>query len=408
MKRRGLLSDAAPKEQFAALRQIPSLTQAQCRDIVSLLSEEDNCKRTCSKIDKVHVDAFPCLRTLQVPSHEEAPLTVWCMSLQDILEAKLRTCPLFAACVSNLFKKNGRSLPLIFYADDSQGGNVLAPMASRKSTLVYCTFLGMELLHLETLWITLSVIKASEAASCPGGLCSIMTALMTFYEKESRNGLALTLEGEAELILLPYLVFLSDHEGVRASVGCKGASGIRPCVKCRNCLSQGRATSVDGYEDLSQDDFSAFRKQTHEQVEEALMVLRAQPTRKAREEAEKLLGFNFENLERGPLAQPQLRSFFRLENIQYDSLHHYFSSGLICQELGLWFSTLKHNIGTDVLEHMRKYMSLTWTPMKGGCKKAQNPANFCSEKLWKLDQDFRGDASACWEMLPLAVCYGEV
>ena len=405
MKKRRLLVDDTPREQFATLRQIPSLTQNQCREVVALLHPEDEGRRTCSRIEDAHVEALPCLRSLQVEREELAPLTIHCMSLQGLLAAKIRTCPLFAKCVTQMFQQHGPRSPLIMYVDDTQGGNTLAPLQTRKSTLVYCAFLHQPLLHLESLWLTLSVVKATDAATCPGGLCSVVSSLMTFYEEETRHGLVVDVAGESQLMFVPHVLFLSDHEGVRASLGCKGASGVRPCIKCKNVLGQGRAASVPGHEDVTCSDIRRFVRSTQEHVEETLRVLQAQETRKNREEAEKFLGFNLESLQVSPLTQPHLKDFFSLDMVQYDALHHYFSNGLVAQELGLWFSAIQA-CGVTV-DHMKQYAEVAWTPVKNGCITAPQPANHFNDKLWRKGVDFRGDASTCLSVLPLAVSYGE-
>eukprot|EP00435_Cladocopium_sp_Y103_P004703 s1435_g1.t1 len=127
---------------------------------------------------------------------------------------------------------------------------------------------------------------------------------------------------------------------------------------------------------------------------------------KDKEQAEVFLGFKLSSLVESPLTQRCLRSFFRLEFLQFDAMHHLFSNGLISQELGLWFQACNAEAGVTA-DHMARYMRVAWTPVKGANAETPRPdLNFC-EKLWKLDAGFRGDAQACLHALPLAVAYGE-
>jgi hypothetical protein len=58
MKRRRLHVTDTPREQFAALRQIPSLTQEECRQVVALLHPADEGRKTCSRLQDVHPEAL--------------------------------------------------------------------------------------------------------------------------------------------------------------------------------------------------------------------------------------------------------------------------------------------------------------------------------------------------------------
>ena len=60
-KRRKLNVDDSPKEQFLALRQIVTLTQQDCREIVALLRNADSSK-TCTKSKEVY---FRCIALLE-------------------------------------------------------------------------------------------------------------------------------------------------------------------------------------------------------------------------------------------------------------------------------------------------------------------------------------------------------
>ena len=248
-KKRKLNVDASEKEQFLALRQIVTLTQQDCRQVVALLRDTE-CSKTCSRSNDVYTEALSCLRELRVPLTEGGHLSLPCMSLADLLQKKVETCPLFAESLRPVIARDPLRVRLAIYCDDAQGGNVMSAKATMKAPLIYAIFLDFPILHLENLWLTLAVIKARDVAKC--SLAACMTELFTFYKLEMEHGLAIEItKGDPDLIFVPEIVYLGDHEGLRASLGCKGAAGVKPCLKCANVVGLGRAEGMVDHFDIA-------------------------------------------------------------------------------------------------------------------------------------------------------------
>ena len=150
MKRRRLDPQAPPKEQFSALRQIRTLTQAECREVVALLHEDDAGRKTCSRLSQVHPKALPCLRELRVAT-DDGMLTVYYMSLAEMVQTKVNTCPFYAESVRRIRDLDSRHVRFVLYADDTQGGNTLNAVATRKATLIYGLFLDFPVHYLENM-----------------------------------------------------------------------------------------------------------------------------------------------------------------------------------------------------------------------------------------------------------------
>ena len=405
MKRRRLDPQAPPKEQFSALRQIRTLTQAECREVVALLHEDDAGRKTCSRLSQVHPKALPCLRELRVAT-DDGMLTVYYMSLAEMVQTKVNTCPFYAESVRRIRDLDSRHVRFVLYADDTQGGNTLNAVATRKATLIYGLFLDFPVHYLENMWLTLCICKASDVAKCRGGLAAVLSALMEAYQQEVDMGLCIDIEGDPTLLFIPKIQFIADHDCIRAATGCKGAAAIKPCVKCKNVLALNRDTAVPGHIDIKCSDPKMFVPMTQGMVEEAARLLESQPNKKKLEEAEKFLGFKFETMKEGPLLRPSLRGWFSIEEILYDSFHHYFSNGLIAHELGLRFSVLStEKIAT--LQQIQTYVKLGWEVTKGGQFVAPSPLQLFDDKLWKLHQDFRGDGQTCLCTLPLCIAFQE-
>ena len=184
--------DDGLQDQFAALRQIVSLTQSECRQIVSLLHDDDAGRKTCSRAKHVHPLSLPCLRELQIPT-DNSNMTLYCMSLPALIQTKIDTCPLFKACCAQALRgRRHGELRFVLYADDTQGGNTLAAPATRKTTLVYGIFLDFPMLYLESLWLCLSAVKATDVSQCNGGLATIISTLMSFYKSECQHGMTIS------------------------------------------------------------------------------------------------------------------------------------------------------------------------------------------------------------------------
>ena len=89
----------------------------------------------------------------------------------------------------------------------------------------------------------------------------------------------------------------------------------------------------------------------------------------------------------------------------FDAMHIMWSNGLVCQEIGLWFSQLVKRTSTT-LESLQTYAAL-WKCNAGsaadhlpGC-----PSKLFSPKLCKEDQDYRGDALYTAAALPICVAF---
>lgn len=404
--RKRLREEDTPAQQFAALRQVKGLSIQDCRSIVSLLGDNDYGKRTCSRMSQKYTEALPCLREITVPMWSGKSLSVPCMSLPAMLQAKIQACPFYATNFAAAARTRKSCLNLILYADEAHGGNVLAATHARKATLVYASFVDLPVLHLESQWLTLAVIKHNESQQCVGGLAAVLSELMSFYRQETLHGFAVDVDQQPTLVFVSKVCFLADHEGVRAAMGCKGAAGIKPCVKCRNVLSGDRCSAVAGHVGIVETDFSKFWPMTQTEVDESVRILQSQPTQARLEEAEKLLGWNWTSLERSCLNRSSLRGWFDVEYIHFDSMHAYWSNGIIAQELGLWYDKVTR-LGAVTLDHLQAYVDIGWRGVPGTNAVFRSPKQYFTDKLFRKGVDYRGDAQFVLAVLPLCVAFGE-
>ena len=389
--------------QFKALKQIRSLTNEECRAVVSLLHPEGKGARTGVGGERQYGKAQECLRAFDVNG-----ISIPYMSLQLLLQAKCDSCPGYRNLLRTHAARNGNQLRLIAYTDETHGGNVLAAPASRKVALLYLAWLEFPTLHMEAMWLTASIIKSADANACDGGYARIMKEILERYKEEACNGMAIEMDDACELIFVKDVILLSDHEGFRSVLGCKGAAGLKPCVKCSNVLSNGKAQGVAGHVDVCEADVNKFQELSLTEVREMAAMLESEHVQSKREDLQTLLGWKYSTLKHSVFLSHSLQDWIvSMNNIQYDSMHDYWSNGLVAQELGLWYSHFCWNTNKDV-KHIRGYVEIGWTAVchSPACGSG-NLAHHFDAKLWKVGQDFRGDASTCLLCLPLCAAFSE-
>ena len=123
--------------------------------------------------------------------------------------------------------------------------------------------------------------------------------------------------------------------------------------------------------------------------------------KKAKEEAEKLLGWHADALQASAIMQPDLAHVISLRSIPYDPMHCFLSNGLVNHELALWFRAISNQTSAS-LEDIKHYAVTCWTyenDVSFDVSKSFNP------KIWSKDSDFRGDASEALCLLPLLVAF---
>ena len=113
----------------------------------------------------------------------------------------------------------------------------------------------------------------------------------------AQHGSAITLQQGSVLLWIRKIVVLGDHEGLRAFGGCKGAAGLKPCWRCVNVVSGSRALPP-GHVHLDNADVALLRAQADEGLQAVLAHLRGCNTKKALQEAEKMLGWSLSTVEK--------------------------------------------------------------------------------------------------------------
>lgn len=114
------------------------------------------------------------------------------------------------------------------------------------------------------------------------------------------------------------------------------------------------------------------------------------------------LGWNARELGRSIFASEKLKPWITLDSLLADTMHQYFSHGLVAQELGLWFD--RFLAAGFSLQLLQGWIAIGWKKTKDSLL---TPAACCTEHLFRANSDYRGDASACATALPLVWAFSQ-
>ena len=229
----------------------------------------------------------------------------------------------------------------------------------------------------------------------------VTKVLLEHVYDEVEDGMALSIDGQAEMVFVRKVILLNDHEGLRAVSGSKGASGTKPCFACCNVLANGKACPR-GYVTIQEMDVSLFVPQTDAGLEEIKKYFDACTTKQALNKAEVCLGWNARELGRSIFSSEKLKPWITLDSLLVDTMHQYFSHGLVGQELGLWFS--RFLASGFSLQLLQGWIAIGWKTTKDSLL---TPTACCTEHLFRDNSDYRGDASACATALPLVWAFSQ-
>jgi len=230
-------------------------------------------------------------------------------------------------------KKHG-AVQGVLYCDEAVPGNIIAPDNKRRSCCFYFCPLPLCKFRQETFWVPYGLIRSEHVTSFDGGLPAVFTVLL----EELTCALA-TLVVDHVFINTDRLLFLGDEDALKKCAGHKGASGLRPCIKCANCISKGN--EVAGYFAISEVNWQNFIQADDSAVHDLLLYLErlhANDSRATFEENEKLSGWKW-SPEMWAMKQP-LWSMLKPSDFVYDDMHNYFSNGIVGMELGLFWKLL--------------------------------------------------------------------
>ena len=209
------------------------------------------------------------------------------------------------------------------YADEVLPGNVLRAVSSRKCWAVYWTFLQLEeALGSELCWNTFTVATSDQVKRLEDGLSQLMREVFRRLGGGFQDGVYIEGVGilKAELRLM-----ISDEGALKQTLMCKGASGNKCCIMCRNCVLHASELwkHGDGLVSHVEHEFGRFRRHSDETLWSVCDHLAAKKPHLRKGEfaqLEQSLGMNFGT--HGCLFDLELRRTWRpISMVQWDWMH---------------------------------------------------------------------------------------
>lgn len=196
---------------------------------------------------------------------------------------------LFQHLVSCLCPERLNTATGLVYIDEVTPGNVIAPDNARKSYLLYFTWLPLAHLRQDVFWFTVSVIRHDELQQLQHGLPQYVSHVLSFMKDSVFDVCRM----KQSCLITNELYLVADEGALKLATDGKGASGMRPCLKCE--VASKARQGLDGFVSICEDDHTKFELSTDEYVLEIMQFLgelSAGPQSRLRE-YQTTAGFNY-------------------------------------------------------------------------------------------------------------------
>jgi hypothetical protein len=223
---------------------------------------------------------------------------------------------------------------------------VLKPDNHRKLWAFYCTFaeFGRSLLRGEALWMPCGVLRTKLADVLQGGFSAALVPLLDIMTHEgtmspSGTGVALRFASGSRLLFSKMGKYIADEAALKKAIGCKGASGLMPCMLHKNiCSIRSELAEHDPIGQLVSiacSDRGRFERRSDEDLHAAadeLAALHGTMPASRFSAHEKARGLNHNP--HGILLRIPLREHFKpVSSCSYDPMHVFYQNGVCSVEL---------------------------------------------------------------------------
>ena len=284
----------------------------------------------------------------------------------------------------------------ILYVDEAVPGNVLRPDNNRKGYLAHFSWsaLGRGLAQSSS-WVTVGFVRHKTVDSISGGLASYMHALALFLE-DCLTGVALEDSCKVPFLLRARKVYLlGDESALKATVGCKGASGMRPCLKCQNAVSKQHRQAMS-LVCIDEPDVSKFLPMRQAKLDAIMQHLRTASSIAEYNRDCKLLGWYL--IPKSLSAWPGVLT--NVIDSVFDPMHCLWSNGIVNVEIGLFLErAAAQGLQSTMLQCLA---GLAWKCWSGTSAKA-----VLDERLLVFGTDYKGSATQCALVLPLLAYFAQ-
>lgn len=163
-----------------------------------------------------------------------------------------------------------------FYCDGVKPGNVLRPDLGRSFEAVYWTFMEFPdwfRTRVGESWFLFAFVESKLVQRVPGGMAAVAKAVVdSFFPASddefnfSKTGMLFGHNGREYCIRARFGCWLADEKALKEVVSCKGSSGYKPCVSCKNVVNRTMPADDSPLVHISCADPTKFDTQTFESL----------------------------------------------------------------------------------------------------------------------------------------------
>lgn len=295
--------------------------------------------------------------------------------LQDLLPHCVGQCAgfraIFEQTVSRCRPSPAQPWHIVLYCDEITPGNPLRPDNKRKVTAFYASFLEFkDALRCEECWLLLGVLRSSLLKDIAGGMSAVVRQLLRQMLLGPRNIRTAGALCGSTLVFGRFHRILGDEAAVKAALATKGASGLKPCLHCKNVV----AKAADGRQDLVDCDvegylvgiactdprlFDPMSDADWHAAFDLLAGLAGDSRRKKElEDMQKAVGLNWEP--RGLLGDADLRPLVSVTKSVRDPMHMLLSNGAMNVELVLLLKAWAETTPEFKFHMLRDFCAARW------------------------------------------------
>ena len=414
--------DDGKRRAIAQLLSLRGVNTTTVGHILRTLGYDDCHRWYISQVLSEHVS--------RVRSRIQLPLTsgldfAWPVALpQNSLPYIISECKGFRDMFTEALSRRGCSWEqpwrLVLYVDEITPGNALRPDNKRKNTAVYISWLELgDFLRLEEAWLTVGIIRSDVVKNVAGGFSRTIACLLRaiFLGPNSLSAAGSLLPSGA-LFFSKLHRILCDEAAGKAVFGREGASGIKPCIDCKNVIkiAEGEESLVayddEGYlVDTGCSDDTKFDPMSDADIYRAydsLGVLKERGISKAMlENAQRAAGFTFDpdtllsDLDLRPIAKPSCYA--------RDPMHTMLAGGVVNSETFALLRALSQDNPLFSYAFLTDFCSADWKwPKARGSAKVSDIFSPGREAAGSKDQMFKAGASEMLSVYPLIRYFLEV
>ena len=285
-------------------------------------------------------------------------------------------------------------------------GNVLRPDNQRKTAVFYYSFREFGCaLRCEHAWFPLAIIRHTILQKIVGGISTACKELLwhLFCSSVSLSSVGVVLRLDSPKLLFCRLTnVVGDEAALKGLWGAKGASGMKPCICCKNIVMKEAGFHQDVYLREISTERKHFDLSTNEDVwsiSDHLEIQFRLLNKAAFSRLQTAVGLSW--IATGVLANRDLRNHVQpISTNTFDSMHCLYSHGCASTELHLFLNAARSKAGLT-FEQLQSYCSASWQHAKHvKCK----PADIFSRSRQEASKDsdsFKGFASEVLSVFPL-------